>query len=362
MITDRDKLAVMEALDETWISGETEPVQRLESKLSEIVGVKNTVAISNGTAALDLAVEALGIEPGDECIVPTFTIISTISQLLRVGAKIVLVDSDPVSWTIDPQKLEVLITKNTKLIIPVHIYGLAADITAIKDAAKDSNAFILEDAAEALGVVYEDRQCGSLGDASIFSFYANKVVTGGEGGAFCTDDSQLADRVRALRNLNFVPGKRFVSEGLGYNQRIGGLSAALIHSQLLRLDELNNHKIELAMRYLRNLEGHPWLTFAPLSYKGTTNTFWVFPILLNESSPLDAGKLQEKLLECGIQTRRFFCPMHLQPLAEKYGMKGSNNFPIANNLWDRGIYLPSGLGITEDEIDRVSEVVWALTK
>jgi perosamine synthetase len=362
LISDGDKLAVIEALEQTWISGETEPVQRLESKLSEILGVKNTVAISNGTAALDLAIEAIGIEHGDECIVPTFTIVSTVSQLLRKGAKISLVDSDPISWSVDVEKLEDVVTRNTKLILPVHIYGLAADITSIKELAADTNAFILEDAAEALGVKFEDRQCGSLGDASIFSFYANKVVTGGEGGAFCTDNTQLANRVRDLRNLNFVPGKRFVSEELGYNQRLGGLSAALIHSQLSRLEELNFRKIELANRYLSNLKGHPWFSFAPTAYKGTTNTFWVFPILLNDVSPMNAEKFQEILLARGIQTRRFFCPMHLQPLASKYDMKTDHQFPVADNLWDRGIYLPSGLGITEDEIDIVSDQLWDLLK
>ena len=360
LISDSDKSAVIEALDQTWISGETEPVQRLESKLVEMLGVKNAVAISNGTAALDLAIEALGIQPGDECLVPTFTIISTISQLLRIGAKVVLVDSDPINWSVDAEKLANLVTKNTKLIIPVHIYGLAADMSPIVEAAKASNAFILEDAAEALGVKYQGRECGSIGDASVFSFYANKVVTGGEGGAFCTDDTELANRIRALRNLNFVPGKRFVSEKLGYNQRLGGLSAALIHSQLLRLDDLNNRKVELAKRYLNNLKGHPWLSFAPLSYKGTTNTFWVFPVLLTESSPFNAEGLQEVLLAKGIQTRRFFCPMHIQPLAKKYGINPTTNFPIAENLWNRGLYLPSGLGITENEIDIVSETLWEI--
>jgi perosamine synthetase len=362
LISESDRSAVIEALDQTWISGETEPVQRLESKLSEILGVQHTVAISNGTAALDLAIEALGVQRGDDCIVPTFTIISTVSQLLRIGANVLLADSDPISWSVDVEKMESLVTKKTKLIIPVHIYGLAADMNAINEVTKDSNAFILEDAAEALGVTFDERQCGSLGDASIFSFYANKVVTGGEGGAFCTNDADLAHRVRALRNLNFLPGKRFVSAELGYNQRLGGLSAALIHSQLMRLDQLNSRKIELAKRYLQNLEGHPWISFAPLSYKGTTNTFWVFPILLNESSPFDAEKLQEKLHQNGVQTRRFFCPMHLQPLAEQYGMKRNSDFPIADNLWKKGIYLPSGLGITEDEIDRVSDILWSLTK
>jgi perosamine synthetase len=362
LISSEDKLAVLEALDQTWISGETEPINRLEAKLSEILGVKNTVTISNGTAALDLAIEALEIKKNDECIVPTFTIISTLSQLLRSGARVLLADSDPISWSIDANQLGDLLTKNTKIIIPVHIYGLAADIEKIRVLTVNTDTFILEDAAEALGVTVKGKQCGSLGDASIFSFYANKVVTGGEGGAFCTDDKKLADRVRALRNLNFIPNQRFVSENLGYNQRLGGLSAALIHSQLQRLDELNKRKIELAKRYLSNLAGHPWISFAPVSHDGVENTFWVFPILLNESSPYDAEQMQKLLEEKGVQTRRFFCPMHLQPLASKFGLVASGTFPVAENLWFRGIYLPSGLGITEVEIDQVSEIMWEISK
>lgn len=362
LISEGDKVAVLEALDQTWISGETEPVGRLESKLSDLVGVKNTVAISSGTSALDLAIEAIGINEGDNCIVPTFTIISTISHLLRSGARVHLVDSDPITWSIDVEQIGNIFTRNTKLIIPVHIYGLAAEVEKIREITADADAFILEDAAEALGVTVGHKQCGSLGDASIFSFYANKVVTGGEGGAFCTNDDSLANRVRALRNLNFVPNQRFVSERLGYNQRLSGLSAALIHSQLQRLDQLNKRKIELAKRYLANLSGHPWLSFAPISHNGVTNTFWVFPVLLNESSPYNAEEFQRILQEKGVQTRRFFCPMHLQPLANKYNFVVNGTFPIAENLWLRGVYLPSGLGITEFEIDQVSEILWEISK
>ena len=361
-VSPEDKEAVQKALDSTWLSGDTPPITMMEDTLSKVVGVKHSVAISSGTAALDLAIEALEIGKDDECIVPTFTIISTLSQLLRSGARVLLADSDPVSWSIDADQLGNLLTKGTKLIIPVHIYGLAADIAKIKNFTINTDTFILEDAAEALGVSVEGKQCGSLGDASIFSFYANKVVTGGEGGAFCTDDKKLADRVRALKNLNFIPNQRFVSENLGYNQRLGGLSAALIHSQLQRLDDLNKQKIEQAKRYLTNLAGHPWITFAPISHNGVTNTFWVFPILLNEFSPFDAEQMQKILHEKEVQTRRFFCPMHLQPLASKFGIVANGNFPVAENLWFRGIYLPSGLGITEAEIDQVSEIMWEISK
>ncbi len=362
LIEPEDKSAVLQALDETWLSGDTPPIKRMEQALSEVVGVKHAIAISSGSSALDLAIEAIGITQGDECVVPTFTIISTLSQLLRVGAKINLVDADPVSWSIDPDGVGNKLTSKTKLVLPVHIYGLAADIQKIKALSAEVKPAILEDAAEALGVTTPEGNCGALGDASIFSFYANKVVTGGEGGAFCTDNTELAEKVLGLRNLNFIPEERFMSNQLGYNHRMNGLTAALVTSQLSRLSNLNERKIQLAKRYLDNLAGHPWLQFAPQEYIGTRNTYWVFPVLLNEFSKYDAKEFQAVLTGLGVQTRRFFCPMHLQPLARKYQLGIGESFPVAEKLWARGIYLPSGLGITEDEIDTVSEIIWDLSK
>jgi len=359
-ISDEDKESVKDALDSAWISGETPITQQLEKKLSEIIGVEFSVAISSGTAAIDLAVEALDIREGDECIVPSFTIISSISNLLRRKAKVILVDSDPNNWSMNPLELEKYINTATKLVLPVHIYGLAADMTKIEELCSKFDTFILEDAAEALGVLHNEKKCGSFGMASIFSFYANKVVTGGEGGAVCTNNYELAEKIKSLRNLNFVPGQRFVSEELGYNLRLGGLSAALINSQLDRLDSLNTIKINQAMKYINNLKDHPWLEFAPKHYNGTKNTYWVFPVILNENCPFNASQMQLILERNGVQTRRFFCPMHLQPLRQKYNINFDGKLPVATRIWQRGIYLPSGLGITDHEIDTVSEKLWKI--
>jgi perosamine synthetase len=360
-ISREDKAAVMSALENTWISGETPITLALEKKISQVVGVEYSVAISSGTAALDLAVDALDISKGDECIVPSFTIVSTISQLLRRGAKIFLVDSNPDDWSIEPEGIKQYLRSSTKVVLPVHIYGLAANLSKIKEISAEFGTFILEDAAEALGVLHHGQSCGSLGNASILSFYANKIVTGGEGGAFCTNDYELAQKVKSLRNLNFLPGQRFVSGDLGYNSRLGGLSAALINSQLNRLDGLIDRKISLAKRYMENLFGHPWLDFAPETHNGTKNTYWVFPILLNNNCPFGAAEMQHLLESKRIQTRRFFCPMHLQPLTNKFDINFEGTLPVATRLWERGIYLPSGLGITESEIDTVSEILWGLT-
>jgi len=250
----------------------------------------------------------------------------------------------------------------TKLVLPVHIYGLAADMTKIEELCAEFDTFILEDAAEALGVIHNQKKCGSFGTASIFSFYANKVVTGGEGGAVCTNNYDLAEKIRSLRNLNFVPGQRFVNENLGYNLRLGGLSSALINSQLDRLDDLNSIKIKQAMKYINNLKDHPWVEFAPEKYNGSTNTYWVFPVVLNENCPFSASEMQLILEEKGVQTRRFFCPMHLQPLTQKYNINFDGHLPVSTRIWERGIYLPSGLGITDKEIDTVSEKLWKIQR
>ena len=362
LISEGDISAVTEALKSTWISGDTPPIITLENTLKEILGVSDVVAVSTGTTAIDLSVEALDIQPGDECVVPTFTIISSISNLLRHGAKLTVVDSDPVTWSINADLAAEAITAKTKLVVPVHIYGLSVDMDPILNKVAGTQTFVLEDAAEALGVDYNGRHCGAIGDAGIFSFYANKIVTGGEGGAVATNDAAYAERVRYLRNLCFNPKQRFVHEDLGWNARLSGIPATLISSQLQRLDHLVEKKIAIAQRYLSGLAGHPWLDFQPASTTFSKNTYWVFGVVLKEHAPFDAEGFQKELRTLGVDTRRFFCPVHLQPLAKKYPISKFGEMPVAENLWNRGIYLPSGLGNTTEEFEAVIEAMWKVVK
>jgi perosamine synthetase len=273
-----------------------------------------------------------------------------------------VVDSDPVTWSINATIAAEAISKKTKLVLPVHIYGLPVDMDPIMEKVKDSQTFVLEDAAEALGVDYKGQHCGAIGDAGVFSFYANKVVTGGEGGAVATNNKHFAERLRYFRNLCFNPKQRFVHEDLGWNSRLAGLPASLILSQLKRLDRLIEQKISLAEKYLSGLEGHPWLEFHPSATSFSKNTYWVFGVVLNDASPFNAEELQQKLRTVGVDTRRFFCPMHLQPLAKKYSVSMFGDMTVAERIWERGIYLPSGLGNTPDEIDRVIEAMWVMVK
>jgi perosamine synthetase len=363
LISQSDIDAVVGDLNSTFISGESPPVARMEEELARAVGVKHAIALSSGTSAIDLLISQLKIGAGDTCVLPTFTIISTVSQLLRIGAKVKLIDADPLTWSIDAIKAAEAIDSNTRLVLPVHIYGLPADMEPILEKSNKFGVKVIEDSAEALGVEYNGKPCGSLGHASVFSFYANKIVTGGEGGAITTNDTDLAADLRKYRSLAHDE-ERFVHSDLGWNYRISGLSASLIASQLSRINLLKSRKAEIGALYNNGLADHPWIVLPPEETGYARNLYWVFPILLNNHSEYNAKSLQLKLKNLGIETRRFFCPMHLQPLSPKYKFDQFSNtdFPIANNLWENGLYLPSGLGNTDDEILNVIEKLWSLVK
>ena len=361
LIPQSDIDAVTADLNATFISGESPPVSRMEEALAEAIGVNHAVALSSGTSAIDLLINQLKIGKGDLCILPTFTIISTVSQLLRIGAKVKLIDADPSTWSIDSRKAAESIDVNTKLVLPVHIYGLPVDMDPILEKSQQFGAKVIEDSAEALGVEYKGRKCGALAHASVFSFYANKIVTGGEGGAITTNDDQLAAELRKFRTLAHE-SERFVHSNLGWNYRISGLSASLIASQLSRLNLLKERKAEIGALYNNGLADHPWIKVAPEQTSYAKNLYWVFPILLERDSGYNAKSLQLKLKDLGIETRRFFCPMHLQPLStrSKFADFLESDFPVANNLWENGLYLPSGLGNTNSEISTVIEKLWSL--
>lgn len=362
VISDLDIKAVEVALRNTFISGEAPPVRRMEEKLAKEIGVKHVIAVSSGTSALDSAINALDIKKNDEILVPTFTIISTVNELIRKGARLKLIDSDPASWNMDSYVTAELIDKNTKLILPVHTYGLSVNMDPIINAAAPHKTVILEDAAEALGVKYKDRSCGSLGELSVFSFYANKIVTGGEGGAIATNNDLLAARIRSLINLGHSPDERFVHSEVAWNSRLNSMSASLISSQIDRLPDLITRKLEIAEKYMEGLDGHPWMTFQPSENVFGRNLYWVFGILLNKEAPYDAKKLQGLLQKNGVESRRFFCPIHLQPNVHLWNTENIGSLPVATNFWNRGIYLPSGLGNTNSEIEQVVDLLWNLTK
>jgi perosamine synthetase len=356
-LTESDRAAVNEALNQTWISGEAPPVRALEDSLAKVLKTEFAVAVSSGTTAIDLAVEALNIKQGDICIVPSFTIISTVTTLLRKGAVVRLVDADPITWSSNAEQMASLMTPEVKLALPVHIYGLPVDMDPILEKASKLGIPVLEDAAEALGVTYKGKMCGTLGTLGTFSFYANKIVTCGEGGAVVTRDEAIANRITSLRNLCFQPDERFIHNDLGWNGRMPAISASLANSQLMRLSSLIEEKRSIGLRYFDALRDHPLFEIAPESTNYSDNLYWVFGLVIREGTGLTLSDVRNELRSEGIDTRRFFCPLHLQPLAKKFNFSVEIPLTQSEKLWKSGFYVPSGLGNTEEEIDKVIETL-----
>jgi len=337
-----------ECIDTGWISSEGPFVKALEEGFAARVSRKFGVAVCNGTAAIDAAVDALELGPGDEVILPTFTIISCIAQIVRAGATPVLVDSDPRTWNMDVAAVEARITPRTRAIMAVHIYGLPTDMDPLLALAKKHGLKVIEDAAEAHGQTYRGRLCGSFGDLSTFSFYPNKHLTTGEGGMLVCDDPALAETCRSLRNLCFQPHKRFVHERLGWNLRMTNLQAAVGLAQLERMDDFIARKQAMGARYQQLLQGLPiQLPLARTDY--ADNHYWVFGVVLDDSVPFDAEGAMKKLGAKGIGTRPFFWPMHEQPVLQRMGLFEGESHPVAERIARRGFYVPSGMALTETQ-------------
>ena len=353
LLKGNEKKYLMECIETGWISSEGPFIREFEEKFAARMGRKHGIAVCNGTAAIDAAVEALGICEGDEVIMPTFTIISCIAQIVRNGAKPVLVDSDPITWNMDVNKIEEKITSRTKAIMIVHIYGLPVDMQPVLDIAKKYGLNIIEDAAEMHGQTYKDKPCGSFGDISTFSFYPNKHITTGEGGMILTDNDTLAETCRNLRNLYFQPNKRFVHERLGWNLRMTNIQAAIGVAQLEKLDEFIKRKRSIGARYTEMLSDISSFQLPLRNTNYAENIYWVYGIVLNESLNINAEIAMQKLAECGVGTRPFFCPMHLQPVLINKGFFVNESYHVSEQMYKRGFYIPSGLGLTEQQQEQV---------
>jgi perosamine synthetase len=341
---------LQECIETGWISSEGPFISRFEQAFAQIVGRKHAIAVANGTAAIDISVAALGIGPGDEVIVPSFTIISCVLQIVRAGAKPIFVDSDPQTWNMDVTQIEARLSPRTKAIMVVHIYGLPVDMDPILKLARKYRLKIIEDAAEAHGQTYNGQACGSFGDLSTFSFYPNKLITTGEGGIIMTDNLKLAERCRTLRNLAFQPTRRFVHRELGWNYRMTNLQAAVGLAQLERYSEFIEIKKKIGQRYNQLLVGTPGLQLPVPRTTYADNIYWVYGVVLKRGIKTNARVIMAQLAKLGVATRPFFYPMHQQPVLKKLGLTGRQLLPTAAYLGERGFYLPSGLGVTDDEV------------
>ena len=360
-LTGNEKKYLLECIESGWISSEGPFVAEFEEKFAARMGRKHGIAVCNGTAAIDATVEALGIGPGDEVILPSFTIISCVNQIVRSGATPVLVDSQPDTWNMDVASIEAKVTPRTKAIMAVHIFGLPVDMDPLLDVARRYGLKVIEDAAEVHGQTYKGKPCGSFGDVSTFSFYSNKHITTGEGGMILTDDDELAEVCRSLRNLCFKPENRFVPDRLGWNLRMTNMQAALGLAQLEQLDEFVSRKRAMGKIYHELLKDIPSIQLPLEATDSSKNIYWVFGVVLGEDLAIDAKGVMFALKERGIGTRPFFCPMHLQPVLKRLGFFQNEKLPNAENLWNRGFYLPMGLGQPIEAFERAAvEFRWVL--
>ncbi|MCK4903640.1 MAG: DegT/DnrJ/EryC1/StrS family aminotransferase, partial [Candidatus Marinimicrobia bacterium] len=355
-----EKKYLEECIDTGWISSEGPFVKKFETEFAKTVNRKYGISVCNGSVALEVAVAALGIAPGDEVIMPTFTIISCASAIVRAGAVPVLIDVEKDTWNMNVEQIEAKITKRTKAIMVVHIYGLPVNMNPILQIAKKYNLFIIEDAAEVIGQTYYNKPCGSFGDISIFSFYPNKHVTTGEGGMVVTDNEELAEKSKSLRNLCFQPQKRFLHNALGWNFRLSNIQAAIGLAQLEQLNKNIIRKREIGIRYLNNLNDLSNVQLPRLKTDYAENLFWVFGIVLLDDKYPAAISVTDILKTKNIGTRPFFWPMHEQPVFHKMGLFQSDSHPNAENIARNGFYIPSGLTIIDKQIDIVSDILLEL--
>jgi perosamine synthetase len=356
LLTEEDVASVTQALRSGWISGAGPHVEAFEERWAAYCGRKHGIAVANGSVALQVAVSLLDLQPGDEVIMPAFTIISCAWPVVLANARPVLVDSDPRTWTMDVDQVRARVTERTRALMPVHIYGNPVDMQPLLDLAHEFGLEVVEDAAEAHGADYRGRRIGSFGTASCFSFYANKLVTTGEGGMLMVDDDGLAERARRLRNLGFQPGRRFLHDELGFNFRLTNLQAALGVTQVERIEAIVARKRAMGRAYTERLSEVAGLELQ-LEQPGAHSVYWMYGLLVDESTGIDAAELARRLGTSGIETRPFFLGMHEQPALRERGLFVGESYPVAERLARQGLYLPSSLGLDEADIERVCEAV-----
>jgi perosamine synthetase len=349
----------LEALETGWISSAGKYVNEFEQSFADYLGVKHGIAVTNGTAALHLALIALGVGPGDEVIIPNFTMIASAFAVTYTGAMPVFVDAEAETWNIDPEKIEEKISPATKAIMPVHIYGHPCEMDAIKNIALKHNLLIIEDAAESHGALYNGKYCGNLGDMAAFSFFANKIATTGEGGIVVTDDDELAARCRYYKNLCFPVNspRNYNHDHIGYNYRMSNVLAAIGLAQVEKLDTYVEQRISNNAIYQQHLAGVPGIQLQP-ELAGTRNVYWMNGLVVNE---LEYGvgrtTLMSSLKQMNIDTRLFFSGMNQQPSLIKYGCSSGGDYPVTDWLAKNGFYLPSGSDLSEDAIKYICDVI-----
>jgi perosamine synthetase len=362
---EREAEFTAECIRTGWVSSAGRFIEEFEQRWAAYCGMKHGVAVNNGTSALELAVETLGLQPGDEVIIPAFTIISCAVAVIRNRGVPVLVDCDPTTFALDATQLEARITPRTRAIMPVHLYGHPLDMDPVRAIANRHGLVVIEDAAEVHGAEYLTgrhgpapawRRCGGLGDIATFSFYANKLVTTGEGGMALTNDAAVAERMRSQRNLCFRPERRFFHTALGNNFRLTNLQAAVGVAQIERIESIVARKRWMGHGYTERLAGLARLQL-PVEQPWARAVYWMYAVVLDSASGIDAVEFARRLKNEGVETRPFFLGMHEQPALRERGLFGGERYPVTERIARQGLYLPSGLALTESQLDQVSAAV-----
>lgn len=357
LLDGREKELLIECIESGWISSDGPNVKKFEDGFAQFIGVAHGVAVANGTAALEAALFAIELMEGDEVIMPSFTIISCAIAALRFGAKPVLVDIEPVTWNIDVDLIESKITPRTKAIMAVHMYGHPCDLDPILALAKRYNLKVIEDASQVHGALYKGKACGAIGHISTFSFYANKILTTGEGGMVMTSDDKLADRARNYRNLCFRSERRFYHTEIGNNLRMTNMQAALGVAQLERVDEFIELKRINGVRYNKLLNQIPGIK-TQFEMPWSKMVYWMYCVELSESTQMDAQKMMKELSIRGIGTRPFFLGLHEQPVLRDKGWYLDETYPVTHKSSRQGFYLPSSVNLKEAEIEYVTDQIY----
>lgn len=356
LIGEAERRNILRCVEEGWIASEGPFVEEFERAWAVYCGMTEGVAVTSGTTALELALASAGLSPGDEVILPSFTIISCVLAILEARAIPVLVDCEPDTWCMDVDQVTSRIGPRTRAIMPVHVYGHPVDMDPLLELAERHGLMVIEDAAEAHGAEYRGRRAGGFGLMSCFSFYANKIVTTGEGGMVLTRSSDIAARLRSGRNLAFRSQRRFSHTELGHNYRMTNLQAAIGVAQVGAIEEHVRRKREMGAYYTARLSHLPQLQL-PVERPWAKNVYWMYGVVLGDEVPIGPEQLAERLRDRGVDTRPFFVGMHEQPVLRDLGLFSGERYPHTERISRRGLYLPSGLALTRQQQDVVCAAV-----
>ena len=356
LLTGTELRYVTDCLQTNWISSAGKYIGDFEARFAEYCGCRYGISTTSGTTALHLALVSLGIGSGDEVIIPAFTMAACAFAVIYTGARPVLVDAVPDTWNMDVSQLEERITPSTKVIMPVHIYGHPCDMDPIMDIAARHHLFVVEDAAEAHGAEYKGSKVGSIGQVGCFSFYANKIITTGEGGMIVTNDARIADKARRFKDQAFSRERRFLHTDVGFNYRMTNLQAAIGLAQLENIDRFVEMRRQNAALYDAGLRDIPSITL-PQQKQWAKNVYWMYGMLAQDGLGISRDSLMQRLKDNGVDTRTFFIPMHMQPAFLNLGLFQRESYPVASDLADKGLYLPSGSGLKSEDINYICTTI-----